>query len=309
MSFDGRIHLEAGHRVVGESVAARIKAAPGRRGEAVKVECSDFDGVRYKVEMPDQNSLSVSIYVRCFAEIVAEVGEKYFEDMYPGLLVAADAGYSLTVRVGLDSLPAGSEDQLVRKLSCIKRDVMGAPLWVCLRALKEGGRSPRAHYVINYRPKEAMYIVPSADLVVVVYMIAFENHIEQAIAKVFLQEVEISRKQSRDLATAPSVTYTQEPPHELKSIKMDVKTSDKHVGFVSLALSKRNVEGDKLEKVVTLCEGYRTYLMYHIQGTKSQLHARIRNRATNWLQVLNRAVPDKMSTEKKTITGRTFKRG
>ena len=57
-----------------------------------------------------------------------------------------------------------------------------------------------------------MYVIPSNDIVVVVYAIAFDNAVEQAIAKVFLQEIVISRRQSRDLMTAPSVTYSQEPP-------------------------------------------------------------------------------------------------
>jgi len=193
----------------------------------------------------------------------------------------------------------------------MKRDVVGAPFYVCLSALRDGSRAPRAHYVLNYRPNECMYVVPSNDLVVVVYSICFDDPIERAIAKVFLQEIEISRKQSRDLATAPSVTYTQDPPHELKMLRLDVKapTSESFIGFVSLAISKRNVEGDKLNKVMSLVEGYRTYLMYHVQATKSQLHTRIRSRSTNWLQVLNRAMPEKMSVEKKTFAGRTFKRG
>ena len=80
-------------------------------------------------------------------------------------------------------------------------------------------------------------------------------------------------------------------------------------GFVSLALSKRNVEGPgKLEKAVGLTEAYRAYLVFHVKATKSQMHTRIRTRCANWLQVLNRAMPEKLNTEKKTITGRTFKR-
>uniref|UniRef100_A0A7S3ABG9 Arp2/3 complex 34 kDa subunit n=1 Tax=Haptolina ericina TaxID=156174 RepID=A0A7S3ABG9_9EUKA len=312
-SLDGRIHLEPGHRAVGESVAARLNTAAGKR-EAVKVECSDFDGVKYRVEMlDDKDTLSVSLATRNFAEIKDAVGEKYFLDKYPAMMAQPEDGYSITVKIALSTLPDGGVDAeaLVRQLSCMKRDVIGAPLYVCFAALASGSRAPRAHYVINYRPSEAMYVVPSTDLVVVVYSIAFTDPVERAIAKVFLQEIEISRRQSRDLATAPSVTYTQEAPHELKMLRLDLKepSSPNFVGFVSLAISKRNVEGDKLTKVLSLVEGYRTYLMYHVQGTKSQLHTRIRSRSTNWLQVLNRAMPDKMSTEKKTITGRTFKRG
>mmetsp|Transcript_17748 Transcript_17748/g.44632 ORF Transcript_17748/g.44632 Transcript_17748/m.44632 type:complete len:314 (-) Transcript_17748:433-1374(-) len=309
-SLDGRIHLEPGHRAVGESVAARVKTAAGKR-EAVKVECSDFDGVRYKVEMPDKDTLCVSIFVRNFPEIKDLVGDKYFQELYKGMCSTPEPGYSLTLKIPLNSSPDNNveADALVRQLSCMKRDVVGAPFCVCFGALQESKRPPRAHYVINYRPTESMYIVPSTELCVVVYAIAFEDPIEQAIAKVFLQEIESSRKQSRDLATAPSVTYTHEPPHELKMLKLDVKTPPNFVGFLSLAISKRNLEGDKLQKVITLVEGYRSFLMYHVQGTKSQLHTRIRSRCTNWLQVLNRAMPEKLSVEKKTITGRTFKRG
>ena len=48
--------------------------------------------------------------------------------------------------------------------------------------------------------------------------------------------------------------------------------------------------------------------MYHVQATKSQLHTRIRRRSSSWLQVLNRAMPEKLVVEKKTIKGRTFNR-
>lgn len=194
----------------------------------------------------------------------------------------------------------------------MKRDVVGAPLWVTFKSLLAGTQPPRSHYVVPYRPNETMYVVPSDDLVVVVYAIAFENHVEQAIAKTFLQEIVISRRQSRDLMSAPMVNYQdKEPPHELKAIKEinaeHVKNKD-FIGYVSLAVSKRIVEGGRLEKAVTLCESYRAFLMFHVQATKSQLHTRIRRRASSWLQVLNRAMPEKLNVEKKTIKGRTFNR-
>jgi len=81
------------------------------------------------------------------------------------------------------------------------------------------------------------------------------------------------------------------------------------IGYVSLAISRRNVENGRIEKAVALCEGYRAFIMYHVQATKSQLHTQIRGRASTWLQVLNRAMPEKLNVEKKTIKGRTFKRG
>ena len=177
------------------------------------------------------------------------------------------------------------------------------------KALLAGTKPPRSSYVIPYRPKESMYVVPSDDLVVIVYAVNFENHVEQAIARVFLQEIVISRRQSRDLMTAPSVTYSHEPPHELKQIPgLQLQQPDNFIGYVSLAVSKRIVESGRLEKCVTLVEGYRAFLMYHVQATKSQVHTRIRRRSSSWLQVLNRARPEALKVEKKTIKGRTFNR-
>ena len=292
----GRIHLETGHRVVAETVRARIFADPERR-EAVDVKADDFDGANFYVSVtPEQKEImTVSLFLPCFAEIHDAVGPSYFTDLFQGLasLSSPMQGYSLTVTVNLDQLPPDHQtrEALVAKLSTLKRDVSGAPLWVSFKALLAGSKPPRPYYAIPYRPSETMYIVPSDDLVVVVYAISFENKVEQAIARVFLQEIVISRRQSRDLMTAPSVTYSTDPPHELKAIpglNLKPQNDANFIGYVSLAISKRIVESGRLEKVVTLTEGYRSFLMYHVQATKSQLHTRIRRRSSSWLQVLDR---------------------
>jgi actin related protein 2/3 complex subunit 2 len=204
---------------------------------------------------------------------------------------------------------AARADALVLRLATMKRDVMGAPLWVSFKALLAGTKPPKTHYVVPYKPDEPMYVVPSDDLVVVVYAIAFGDHVEQAVAKVFMHEIAVARRQNRELSTAPSVTFSTDPPHELKSIPgLGLSTGKDFIGYVSLAISKRIVEGGRIEKAVTLCESYRAFLLFHVQATKSQLHTRIRRRSSSWLQVLNRAMPEKLTVEKKTIKGRTFNR-
>jgi len=307
------IHLEPGHRVIGETIAARLNA-PADKREAVDVRAADFDDVQYHVQVApeDRNTMHVHVWVRGFKEINDAVGDEYFQELYPGMLAKPAKGYSLSLAVNLDTVPTdkASRDALARKLSSMKRDVLGAPLWVCFGAMLAGSKPPRQHYIVNYRPTETMYVIPSNDIVVVVYAIAFDNAVEQAIAKVFLQEIEVTRRANKDLATAPSVNYTTEPPHELKMCKgIEPKTPPNFIGYVSIAVSKRNIEGPgRLEKAVGLAEGYRSYLVFHVKATKSQIHTRIRMRCANWLQVLNRAMPEKLNTEKKTITGRTFKR-
>jgi actin related protein 2/3 complex subunit 2 len=308
------IHLEPGHRVVGETIAARFNAAPDKR-EAVDVRAADLDDVQYHIQVQpeDRSVMHIHMWVRNFNEINEAVGDGYFKDLYPGMLTKPAKGYSISLAINLDTVPTDkmARDALARKLSSMKRDVVGAPLWICFGSMLSGARPPRQHYVVNYRPNECMYVIPQQDLVIVVYSICFENQVEQAIAKVFLQEIEVTRRTSKDLAVGPSVNFTEDPPHELKMIKGITPKTPKgtFIGFVSLAVSKRNIEGNgRLEKAVGLAEAYRSFLVFHIKATKSQMHTRIRTRCSNWLQVLNRAMPEKLNTEKKTITGRTFKR-
>ena len=159
------LHLEPGHRIMAEALAARIHAPPDRR-EAVDVRCSDF-GVQYYLCVPpeQQNVLKLSVWVRCFAEVVEGVGEAFFaEQLYPGMVQPPEPGYSLTLALDLDALPPEEEarNELVRKLSCVGRDVLGAPLRVALLALLGGAAPPRPYYAVHHREGEAMYVVPKA---------------------------------------------------------------------------------------------------------------------------------------------------
>ena len=224
------IHLEPGHRIVAETIAARIHS-PAEKREAVDVRCSDFGAQYYVSVSPEQkNIMRVSLWLHCYDEVKDLVGERFFQEMYPGL-EAPQQGYSLTLAVDLDMLPPDTAargvhgpppapplaraphsggaasrgvavadptsppaaDAIVRKLASMKRDVLGAPLWVCFKALLEGSHPPRQHYVVHYRPEETMYIIPAKDLVVVVFSLCFENQVEQAIARVFLQARPLSR--------------------------------------------------------------------------------------------------------------------
>jgi len=64
----------------------------------------------------------------------------------------------------------------------------------------------------------------------------------------------------------------------------------------------------KEKKTIDNIQTFRNYLHYHIKCSKAYMHTRMRNRVRTFLQVLNRSKSEPESTEKKTITGRTFKR-
>ena len=307
------LFTEAQHRILLEQLTAAFDDPPDQR-QAIDLRTNDFNATIYLAAHPDQRStLRLSIRAPDFQNIAAQLPPNYFENFYKPLTLqpTPEQGFSLTLIINLDQVTNDQalKKELVQKLSAIKRDVMGAVLWVNLQSLLTASPVDHKVYTVNYKEGECMYVLPpKEEVVVVVFCIDFESQVEQAIAKVFLQEIEISRRQSRDLLAAPAVNYTQEPPRELKVLELPDARGANSVGYVSLAISKRHVHGGKLEKVISLIEGYRNFLMYHVKGTKSQLHTRIRNRSNSWLQVLNRAMPEKLDKEKKTITGRTFKR-
>ena len=100
------IHLEPGHRVVGETIAARFNA-PADKREAVDVRAADLDDVQYHVQVApeDRNLMHIHVWVRNFKEIEEQVGEQYFQELYPGMLAKPAKGYSISLAVNLDTIP------------------------------------------------------------------------------------------------------------------------------------------------------------------------------------------------------------
>ena len=56
--------------------------------------------------------MHIHVWVRNFKEIEEQVGEQYFQEVYPGMLAKPAAkGYSISLTVNLDTIP---EDQTAR---------------------------------------------------------------------------------------------------------------------------------------------------------------------------------------------------
>jgi actin related protein 2/3 complex subunit 2 len=74
-------------------------------------------------------------------------------------------------------------------------------------------------------------------------------------------------------------------------------------------LFKNHLDPVRREKSIDMIQMFRNYLHYHIKCSKAYMHTRMRLRVETLLQVLNRAkVKNANQEEKKTATGRTFKR-
>ena len=211
-----------------------------------------------------------------------------------------DDGHSMALQFDCDKLKNPAE--FLEKISEIKKIVFSAPMDVALTTLQNGTSRDVPVVALEYRKNEHMFICSTSSKVVIIFQVDFSDTTDKAIAKVFLQEFAESQRLIR---SAPPVSYSKDPPGELTGVKYNINPDS--VGFISFALEKRHVELNKKEKCITLLSGFRSYLHYHIKCTKTYLHMRMRHKGANWLQVLNRAVPE-VETEKKTIAGKTFVR-
>lgn len=218
---------------------------------------------------------------------------------FPGMETRPDAGYDVAVEFDCDNLP--NPEETLSQLAQIKRHILGGPLHKAFTALATKS-SPTESAAIAYRKHEMMYICPSAQKVVVVFLVDFADPTDQAIARVFLKEFEEAQ---RTVRAAPPVSFTREPPREIASLVGNYNTDC--AGFIAFALEDRHVIGEQLDIAVTMLTGFRNYLHYHIKCSKTYLHMRMRKRVAGWLQVLNRAVPE-VETEKKNAAGKTFTR-
>lgn len=219
---------------------------------------------------------------------------------FPGMETRPDAGYDIALEFNCDNL--ANPEETLNQISQLKRHVLGGPLHSAFSALARKS-TPAAASVFAFRKTESIYVCPSASKVVVVFYVDFVDSTDQALARVFLQEFVEAQ---RTVRSAPPVSYSiKEPPREIASLVTSY--NPEAAGFISFAFEDRHVQGDQLEKAVTMLTGFRNYLHYHIKSSKTYLHMRMRKRVAGWLQVLNRAVPD-TETEKKTASGKSFVR-
>jgi len=193
---------------------------------------------------------------------------------------------------------------VAQNFGLLKRHCFAAPYYKLMNDMD--AKKQNANVVeINYRDDETIYFKADADRLTVIFSIAFKDANDVVLAKVFLQEYVDARK---SMNNTPSISYAQkEPPAELKGVK-NLRVGDSN-GFVTFVLhAPHMVKGPRREKTIDTTQTFRNYLHYHMKCSKANLHTRMRNRVRTFLQVLNRAKSEPANQEKKTITGRTFKR-
>lgn len=284
---------------------------------------SDFDGVTFHLSTPETKSkILVSLSVKCYSELLKYGAQEVLEREYGPYIVSPEAGYDFSVLIDLESLPddAESREDLIRRVSLLKRNAMAAPFERAFddfgkrqeeaakftsESAPEGVREGGEVMAIHYRDEEAIYIKASHDRVTVIFSTIFREETDRIFGKVFLQEFVDARR--RAIQNAPQVLFRNEPPLELQNVRGLADGSNGEVGYVTFVLFPRHLTPQRRQETISHIQTFRDYFHYHIKASKAYIHSRMRRRTADFLQVLNRARPENEEKERKTASGRTFR--
>ncbi|KAF2151983.1 P34-Arc-domain-containing protein [Myriangium duriaei CBS 260.36] len=283
---------------------------------------SDFDGVTFHISTPEtKTKILISINVKCFKELVHYGAEEVLQREYGPYIVAPESGYDFSVQVDLDELPSEQEakDDLIRRISLLKRNAMAAPFEQAFdeyqrlheeaskytsESAPQGVREGGEVRAIHYREEEAIYVKASHDRVTVIFSTIFREETDRIFGKVFLQEFVDARR--RAIQNAPQVLFRNDPPLELQGVP-GLASGTGEVGYITFVLFPRHLTNQRREDVISHIQTFRDYFHYHIKASKAYIHSRMRRRTADFLQVLRRARPDTEEKERKTASGRTFR--
>jgi len=312
------ILLEPGNRILAETVGAQIKPEEKtaidddgkeqiKERDPIDVRLCDFDDVMYHVVIDAENRdvMRVSLALPCYRQIESRGGKEALGKYYKEYVDAPENGYDITLKIDLNKVPAGKEDELINRIQLLKHNVVGGVFDYYLGALLEG--KPIADsYNFDLRADTKIFMIPRNDRVIIIFGLDFTDKVDIAIAKVFMQEFVDAR---RRLGAAPPCAFSVNPPLELKEFGITEPTGN--LGFISFAVMKTNIDSGRKDKVIAVLQTFRNYIQYHIKCSKTYFHSRMRARVVSLLKILNRAKqPEVVGKEKvmKTIDGKDFKR-
>ncbi|CCE79717.1 Piso0_001802 [Millerozyma farinosa CBS 7064] len=301
---------------------------------------TDFDFTTYHLSTLNDNKdlILFSIYLKCWNDLVKYGVESYLTEKYakfdgpvtilPKSDVEMNYNYSLVVDLSqLQGTDEETKQSLIEELSFLKRHCMAAPFEKAFARYDELAQTyansntyseeiqaelqKEDILTINYRGSdESIYIKPSFDRVTVIFSTLFKDETDKTFGKVFLQEFVDARK--RSVQTAPQVLYSHsEPPLDIQKVVRN--TGDDNKGYVTFVLFPRHlVKGDRRDNCISHIQFFRNYFHYHIKCAKAYMHSRMRFRVKEFLKILNRAKPENLDKEgksietKKTASGRRF---
>lgn len=313
------ILLEFQNRVIGDAIRSRLSTIRGNaeattedeksKVEPINVKVADFDGILYHISNPEgeRSKIMISIFLKFYHQLEEHGVEELLKREYGAMMQAPEDGHNVTLLVDLDDLAKKSPqdaDATIESICLLRRNCFAAVFEKYFKLQKEGKGLDSKPAVVTYRDNESMWFGALKDRVTVIFSVLFQDADDIIIGKVFMQEFKEGRRANQQ---APQVLFShRDPPSELANMP-EAAVGD-NIGYVTFVLFPRHTDGAQMNRTIDMIHTFRDYLHYHIKCSKAYLHSRMRARTTNLLKVLNRARPDTENKEKKTITGKSFRK-
>lgn len=183
-------------------------------------------------------------------------------------------------RNSFDTHLLDARDDLIRRISLLKRNAMAAPFESAFaeyealheeaskytsESAPEGVKAGGKVRAIHYRNEEAIYIKASFDRVTVIFSTIFREETDRVFGKVFLQEFVDARR--RAIQNAPQVLFRNDPPLELQN-EPGLPNGKGEVGYITFVLFPRHLTPQRREEVISHIQTFRDYFHYHIKASK-----------------------------------------
>lgn len=292
---------------------------------------TDFDFTTFHITTPaSKDKILLSIKIKCWQDLVENNVISLLNEIYNCVTVldSPEPGWDFSIYIDLKDLqskPEEEREEIVSKLSLLKRNCFAAPFLAAFSRYDELSKQqpvdPNNIYgesnlpdekvlTINYREEESIYIKPSNDRVTVIFSTFFHDETDAIFSKVFLQEFNDARK--RSIQTAPQVINSyKEPPLEIRNLVSPFGGKEHNMTYVTFVLFPRHLSTEEIRwNTLTHIQMFRSYFHYHIKIVKCYLHQRMRYRVNGFMKVLNRARKDQddegKEKERKTASGRRF---
>lgn len=329
------LQIEQSNLLIEKTLTERIYPSADATLKSLDRIISDFDFTNYHIStLPDDKEvLLISIYLQCWNDLVKYGVDDHLLSKYSAFsnylkIVGKseiEPGYNFSLLLdtkALASLGASDDEkkQLIDELALLKRHAIATAFEKAFNRYDElsqhySGSNTYAEeiqaelssepvLVINYRgSEESIYIKPSFDRVTVIFSTIFKDETDKIFGKVFLQEFVDARR--RSVQTAPQVLYThKEAPLDIQSV-VNKHQEDDNKGYVTFVLFPRHLtRGERRENCISHIQFFRNYFHYHIKCAKAYMHSRMRFRVKEFLKVLNRAKPENVDDEGKTVENR-----
>ncbi|KAG8373202.1 hypothetical protein BUALT_Bualt12G0146500 [Buddleja alternifolia] len=192
-------------------------------------------------------------------------------------------GYQLTLKLNFERIRHSKVSiKMITDISSVQSVILSSQLKEILRNIDSSQEMYKPIKLI-YHPREPFFVIKQQTKITAVFPMSFKDNEDVIIATAFFQEL-MDVASSEACAKAPHCVWSPIPPPELRGEPIeDLSTNS---GFVSFDITRRHVEGKKLDKTVWNLLNFYTFVKYHVKSTRSYIQRRMRMRLQRLVQPL-----------------------